>query len=375
MLQLLTQAHPYIGGTISGSISAYSATKAYTPGFVQASANMLERSIASPIIRTVGSVGRATGAEGMVRGYLNNHRPDEIGHPGDAPGRSKRRRLEDDMDIEAGIASPRSMPRRDSQDTESLPAYRSSKPPSYREEASPVALERSRQDRPSHHRTWSQQLVLSASGLGVAMSETSRRSLVYCLNLLSRSAEHIATVMNALKLVLEQYDQARDHFHQTRDASMEKGERPRTPEHDDAARRLAEVIKQHCGDIWQTLKNVVNSVSTTAGGALPSNAREFVRNQLMSLPRRWQMVSNRPVGEGETSRNAHRMIAFATEGLDMIAHVSHACNATLETAEGWLQVVGRRQPAQEAPNGYHAHQADHDMGDADVYITHVNEKQ
>lgn len=305
--------------------------------------------------------------------YLTPREASEAPRENGRGTRSKRRRIEEDMDVETGLVSPRSIVRRDSED--SLPGYRSSKPPSYREDESPATVDRSR---PTHARTWSQQLVVSATGLGVALSETSRYTLTGCLNFLGRSAEHIATVMHALKMVLDQYDQARDHFHQTHDIVMEKGERPQTPEHDDSARILAGLIKSHCDDIWKTLKNVVQLVSNTAGGALPNHARAFVRTQLMSLPRRWQMVSNAQFGESETSRNAHRMFAFAQEGLDMIEHVSRACKATLDSAAGWVQMAGRGRPVEDrsAEHPYpRYHDEDHKMTNGDDAGQRHPEKQ
>ncbi|KAK3059689.1 transcriptional regulator opi1, partial [Teratosphaeriaceae sp. CCFEE 6253] len=85
--------------------------------------------------------------------------------------------------------------------------------------------------------------------------------------------------MDALKFVLAQYDEARDQYHQRRSgdphhALLEKGDpRPRTPDHDDAARRLAGKIQKYCDDIWQTLKVVTKSVGATIGSALPAPAR------------------------------------------------------------------------------------------------------
>ena len=62
----------------------------------------------------------------------------------------------------------------------------------------------------------------------------------------------------------------------------------------------------------------------------------------MSLPQRWRLVSANQTGESETSRGAHRMVAFATEGLDMMSQVSHVVKATLDSAERWLERAGRR---------------------------------
>ena len=368
LLELFTKAHPWVGGTINGSLTAYSTTKHYSPRLVQYGANLVERNITTPVVSTVSTVGRMTGVENGLRWYYGGSTSGPGGvERGEEDSRSKRRRLMDhEMDLESGLISPRTI-RRGSQESraESLPAYRASKPPSYREEASPMATDRRMQaDEPAHNRSWSSQVFVMTSGLGVALSVTSRRSLGFCLHLLSNATEHIATVMDALKLVLEQYDQAREVWHQNHDSSVEKGERPKTPDHDEAAWRLAQVIKKHSDDILQTLQTVVNSVSNYAGGALPDNARQFVRTQLMSLPQRWRFVSDNQTGDSETSRSAHRMIAFATEGLDMMSQVSQTMKLTLDSAERWLERVGRRQDF-ESPRG---NEKDHHMED-------VSEKQ
>lgn len=341
ILQLFASKHPWVGGTINGSINGsmyvYNTTKHYSPRFVQYGANLLERNIATPMVNTVGSVGRMTGVEGGLRRYLDDRRPKDVEHGGS-----------DAMDIDSEHTRPDS--------AENLPPYRPSKPPSYREEYSPAANDRAQQ-RPPHNRSWSSQVAgqvfVMTSGLGVALSVTSRRSLQFCLQTLGQATVHIATVTEALKMVLEQYDQARDSWHQQNDSSLEKGsDRPRTPDHDEAARRLADIIKRHSDDIWKTLKDVTNYVSNSAGGALPDNARHFVTAQLMSLPQRWRVVSANSTGEGETSRSAHRMIAFATEGLDMISQVSHVMKATLESAEQWLERVGRRGDMEYQQHAY-----------------------
>ncbi|WPG98334.1 transcription factor Opi1-domain-containing protein [Acrodontium crateriforme] len=373
-LELLTQAHPWVGGTIHGSLSAYTTTKHYSPRLVQAGANLVERNITTPIVSTVSTVGRMTGVESGLRWYLGRKTNDLESNGTDAAGSQKRRQVDCDMDMDGGF-SPRSGMRRDSQDSRSdvLPLYRASKPPSYREEESPASAERNRQ-LDAHNRSWSTQVFVMTSGLGVALSDTSRNSLCYCLGSLSRATEHITTVTDALAMVLEQYDEAREHWHQNHALSIEEGERPKTPDNDQAAQRLAALIKKHSDDIWHTLKTVVNHVSDTAGGALPENARHFVRNQLMSLPQRWRVVSDRQDGDSETSRNAHRMIEFAREGLDMIGQVSQVCRATLDSAEVWLQRAGRRRANGEISK--HRHDEDEVMGDADdMHYSQYNEKQ
>jgi hypothetical protein len=342
LLQLFASKHPWVGGTINGSINGsmyvYNTTKHYSPRFVQYGARLVEQNVAAPMINTVGSVGRITGVEGGLRRYFDARTEGDLERAG-----GKRHDGLDNSDA-MDVDTEETGEHRDSSDM--LPAYRASKPPSYREEYSPTAVERAqdRRQRPGHDRSWSSQVLVLTSGLGVALSATSRQSLQYCLSALANGSERVEVGMNALRLVLQQYDQARDNWQQQHqdDSVCEKGERGQTPEHDDAARRLADIIKYHSDEIWNTLKTVTNYISNSAGAALPENARHFVRSQVMSLPQRWQLVSQNQTGESETSRSAHRMIAFATEGLDMMSQISHVVTATLESAERWLERAGRR---------------------------------
>lgn len=342
ILKLFTKAHPWVGGTINGSLNAYSTTKNYSPAIVRHSAETIERNIGAPMANAVASVGRITGVESGLRWYYggNAARQDEMESVS-----NKRRRTDGNSDLEDGMGGREVHMRRDSEDSQYPPPYGTSKPPSYREEASPQRPA----DRPSHSRSFSNQVIVTTSSLGVALSVTSRRSLRFCLQLLEQGALRTQTITQALSMVLKQYDEARESYHQ-RNPNPEKGdgeeiERPKTPDQDEAARHLATLIKQHSDDIWQTIQQVVNTVSNSAGAALPENARVFVRNQLMSLPQRWRWVSDRSGGlESETSRSAHRMIAFASEGLDMMSQVTEAFRVTLVGAEQWLERAGRRDP-------------------------------
>jgi len=352
LLQLFASKHPWVGGTINGSINGsmyvYNTTKHYSPRIVQYGARIVEQNVAAPVINTVGSVGRITGVEGGLRRYFDGRPQDDVERDGSKQGNG--RDHGDAMEVDSEEAS------------EVLPAYRASKPPSYREDYSPVAVERSQDSghRPRHDRSWSSQVLVLTSGLGVALSTTSRQSLQFCLGTLGEGSSRVETCMKALRLVLEQYDRARDSWHQQKDDDVEKGERPQTPDHDDAARRLADIIKYHSDEIWNTLKTVTNYISNSAGAALPENARHFVRSQVMSLPQRWQIVSQNQTGDSETSRSAQRMIAFATEGLDMMSQISHVITATLESAERWLERAGRRGVAtQEQQYAYRDEKSGH----------------
>lgn len=340
LLELIAQAHPWVGTTIKGSISAYSTTKNFSPRIVQYGANLVEKNIAFPVASAVGSVGEMTGVEYTVRRYLDARRP------ADAEAGAMDVSNDSAMDVDA-----RPGLRRLSIDslTEPLPVYGATRPPSYREEQSPASVERFGQVRPRNGplRSWSSQFLVTTSGLSVALSSTSRQSLRFCLTLLGSSALRVSELTRALKNILEQYEQRRrDWHHRNSDPNLEKGERPQTPDQDDSARQLADQIKAQSEHIMATLQHVVNSVSNYAGGALPDNARQFVRSQLMSLPQRWRVVSGTSEAstDSETSKSAQRMIGFAKEGLDMITQVSNVVKATLDSAEKWLERVGRQDP-------------------------------
>nr|POE86582.1 clock-controlled protein 8 [Quercus suber] len=357
------KAHPWFAAPINGSLSAYTQTKLRAPQLLQYGVNLVERNLTSSVVSTVSTVGRMTGVESGLRWYLQPKLPVTV--DGDSIP-SKRKHRGDEMDIEAGLSSP--LMRLDSSDprmVEDLPAYRASKPPSYREEVSPESSQRYKAA-DSQSATWSSRVLYSASGLGVAMSNSSRNSIMFCLGALSQATVHITTVMDALKMVLDQYDQRRAQWRQHSDSLLEKGgpvDRPSTPDNDDAARVLAAVIQKHCEDIMRTLKQVVNHVSTSVGGALPENARVFVRDQLMSLPQRYHFVSQSTSADSDTIRGAHRMIAFAHEGLDMMGQVSQVCKATLDSANDWLARVGRPRLGSDSLTKEPAVDEDHPMAD------------
>jgi hypothetical protein len=179
--------------------------------------------------------------------------------------------------------------------------------------------------------------------------------LRFCLELLRKSAIQVQDLSKALQQILEQYESTREHYRPSRSdgATLEKGHGRATPEENERVQQLAASIKDTCDRIWKNLQFVVTSVSNYAGGALPDNAREFVRRQLMSLPQRWQILSSHQFAASETSRSGHRMIAFASEGLEMMSQVSGVLSATLHSAEQWLARVGRRddddEEMQDAP--------------------------
>jgi hypothetical protein len=357
LLSLITSNHPWLGGTINGSISAYNTTKDYSPRFVKYGAELIERNIGSPVVNTVSSVGRRTGVEQNLRRYLGevHRRPSDL----EAGGRAgKRQRVRspgsDAMDVEDAYASPRT--RGGSQSSfasEVLPAYDDQRSPNYEENAvvviDPATGKETGSQNQDRRVNWSTQLIMTTSGLGVALSDASLRSLRICLGLLRSATKHIDTVMHALRLVLEEYETAlRNRRQSNGEASPNTTDvscRGIDPEKEDQVRIIADRMKTLSSDIWTTLQTVVQSVSRYTGGALPQNASQVVRTQLLSVPQRWQSASRSAAAEerGEEVRGAHRMLAFAKEGLDMIGQITTVVDGTVRSAEGWLARIGRKQ--------------------------------
>ena len=156
--------------------------------------------------------------------------------------------------------------------------------------------------------------------------------------------------MRALKLLLAEYETA---LRQRRDSSSKDDSIKVEGEKEDEVRQIADKIKSLSSDIWQTLQGVVQSVSRYTGGALPQNASQVVRTQLLSVPQRWQLAGRRTqnapadeeAGEGEAVRGANRMLAFAMEGLDMMGQITTVVDGTVQSAESWLARIGRTPPS------------------------------
>lgn len=382
LLSLITSNHPWLGGTINGSISAYNATKGFSPRFVKYGAELIERNIGSPMVNSVSSVSRRTGVDKSLRRYLGegHRRPSDL-EQGDTDAARKRQRrtspASDAMDTDEGVSS-RTRGQSHSSYAETLPAYDDHRSPQYEENASVVVVVdpatgkevESRSSTPQDRRVnWSTQLIMTTSGLGVALSDKSLRSLKMCLKLLRSATKHIDDVMHALKLLLEDYEAAlhsrrQSHGSTDIDTKMDIIE----SEEDDRVRELATRMKSLSDDIWKTLKSVVQSVSYYTGGALPQNASQVVRTQLMSVPTRWQ-TAQRSVAGGETAERgeealgANRMLAFAKEGLNMMGEITKVVDGTIQSAETWLQRIGRKTPQESEPR---TQQASEEKGGAVV---------
>ena len=223
---------------------------------------------------------------------------------------------------------------------EILPAYNAGdRSPPYAEQQQ-VSLSRQQQNV-----GWTQQLVITTSGLGVAMSDDSIRSLKYCLGFLRWANERLGGAVQSLKDLLRQWDSRTSGDSQ----AMSVSNFPSAEDERAITARIA-AVKQ---EVLNTLKQVVNIVSTYAGGALPENARRLVHQHLVTLPQRFTIASRRASDEEShdvATNNANRALVLAQEGLDMMNQVSRVVNDTLVSAENWCEKLGRRrrQPEQHS---------------------------
>lgn len=365
LLDLLTSTHPLLSTAINGPLSAYSSSKSYSPRF-KSGAEFVERHIGSPVASTVGSVGRRTGVEGGVRWWLK--RTDSRNGESEGSG-NKRRRVggneQDDMDIEKGLCSPQVPAYRERRQSEaslaeSLPPYDDHRSPSYEEQGTLVPTQHEGGERQTtSNPNWHRRLIVTTSGLGVALSEESRKSLKYCVNSLRFANDHIRKVLRALQSVLEEWDENSQQLARRRSDLIGSDEQQRlvsiksamgTPDQPSIPQRI-QALK--C-EVLQTLRKAVDIVSTYAGGALPENARVVVRRHLTSLPRQFHLAhsssapsSSQPTSE--TAKSGHHAMVLAKEGLAMMANVSEVLEGTLVSAEEWCERFGRRQRGEPDP--------------------------
>ncbi|CAG8331873.1 unnamed protein product [Penicillium salamii] len=338
LLSLLTSSHPLISSAINGSVSAYATSKSYSPRF-KSGAEFIERNIGSPVANTVGTVGRKTGVESGLRWALQ--RRDSTNE--DSNQTNKRRKMDGNvsprtLDVEKGQDGPdqpsRARSPSDLSMAESLPPYDEMRSPHYEEKPG-------RRGEP----TWQSRLVISTSGLGVAMSDESLRSLQYCLTWLRWANGRLGKSIVALHGAVTEWENQK-----ARQQDMSQGDVETGNSREENASLLIQRIQAVKADVLSTLKQVVDVVSKYAGGALPENARHLVRRHLTSLPHRFQVAStshppaDSPAASSDATISAHRILVLAQEGLDMMAQVSGVVNDTLVSAEHWCERLGRKRP-------------------------------
>ncbi|KAL8961026.1 MAG: hypothetical protein Q9193_002358 [Seirophora villosa] len=398
LLSLLTSQHPLLSTAINGSLSAYTTSKSFSPRF-KYGAELVERHIGHPVVSTVTAASRLSGADSAARRWLEKE-------PVTQEGRYKRRRTGDnsseERDVEQGYeegVTPcnnttylgsggfvdrdlcDAFPPLEHRDTdiamsEPLPPYDpGGRSPRYDPHDPAPQPEH---PRPQGSPSWRTQLATSTSGLGVALSEESFRSLRYCLSWLRRATGSVGSMTNSLKDVIQEHHVSRQNAAEPPMADTDgdvsvlyesRGEATKT-----------ERLRTLKSGILDTISKAVDVVSTYAGGALPANARNLVRSHITSLPARYFSVSPQGVesppghssseqgkvapfaptepsdtlniAERSTERStasswnevkgAQRVVVLATEALDMMTQISVIVSGVIQSAENWLDRFGRR---------------------------------
>ncbi|WXC53945.1 hypothetical protein QX201_013588 [Fusarium graminearum] len=361
LLSLLTTTHPLLASTIEGATSAYGGAKNFSPRF-RSGAEYVEGYL-TPIANTVGSVGRVTGVEGGVRWFLGAGRRQNSSTSDLETGNSKKRRKVDSEDEavsnkrfesegmqqisdeqldDAFSPSSRTLSRRMSTTStvDTLPAYDEMRSPAYTE----TDAQDSPRSTPRPNSAWQSRLIMSTSGLSVAMSDESLRSLKYCLQWLRWANDHISRVIMALKTTLEQYEKVQPQEGSEKQIGQGSETESRT--------LLAARISSLKSDVLKTLRDAINTVSKYAGGALPENARILVRRHLTSLPQRFRIATmsdrnpnSQQDSESVLTESAQKVLVLAKEGLDMVVQVSGVVDGTIVSAEQWLDRMGSKRRA------------------------------
>lgn len=332
VLSLITSQYPLAASVINSSISVYKTAQQYTPG-----GEWTERNVGLPLAR---KTARISGIESVTRWALQPKKDARNGQPSTP-------------DIEKAyleLTPDGPVVRSDTRNGEPLPAYTAGdRSPPYSEH-----VELSRQQHPGVG--WRQQLVITTSGLSIAMSDDSIKTLKFCLGWLRWANGRLGGAISSLKELLQQHDRRSSQGSQRMSVSSLT-----INDSDDSA--LQAKIAAVKADVLATLKQVVGVISTYAGGALPENARRLVHQHLVTLPQRFNIAQRRSSDEEShdaATNSANRALVLAQEGLDMMTQVSRVVNDTLVSAENWCEKLGRRRRApEEQPIFLDAEKADY----------------
>ncbi|KAL8781218.1 MAG: hypothetical protein Q9213_006111 [Squamulea squamosa] len=370
LLALFTAQHPLLSTAINGPLSAYTSSKSFSPRF-KYGAELVERHVGSPVVSTVRTAGKYTGLETGVRWFLDGERRGGLSR---APKRRRTSHQADGVadDVEQGLHDE--IPESPLDYTGTYPGLYHDRPPPYDDERSPTYEQHDSSVHPSHgtnsssNTTWRTRLVMSTSGLGVAMSEESLRNLKYCLSWLRWGNNYLHKAIRDLQGIIREYNAKGEEASEPA-VTGPRGE-PQASDSPQGKPSLSGRMHSLKSDILTTMSRLCHVVSQYTGGALPANARSLVHAHLTALPGRFTYVlrlkrqqstspstqrdspndskSGSPVPEPAVD-SAHRVLILASEGLDMIAQITSIVHGTINSAEEWCEQLGRNRRV-ETPN-------------------------
>lgn len=385
-----------LAGPIEGTVSAYNTTKNRTPGFIKTPVEYVEG--------VVGSGLHLAGIEGGVRWFFQNKgRQTSSGDMESSENSHKRRRINNTRHTPAprrdvssltntninsgeadfyGFTTPDADRRLSMSTVDSLPAYDDARSPAYTENG-PASHpdEEDGQLTPTTSRpasatptAWQSRLIMSTSGLSIAMSDESLRSLKYCLSWVRWANTRLNKIIGLLKESLAKFD-SHGQIYLAEDHAMNSDpSATSTNDLEQNRREISARISELRSDVFRVLKDLMETVSKYAGGALPDNARIIVRRHLMSLPARLRiatmMSSSAANGSGSASSpaapaaaspeagqekevrdGAQRVLLLAQEGLNMMQQVIAVLDGTIVSAEEWCERLGRKRRNSQAEEG------------------------
>lgn len=275
LLNLIThRAHPLLSSAITTSLSAYGASKSYSASFRYA-AESVENRVGLPVSNVVSAVGRRTGLEGVLRRGLQRSSSIPSAAAQHRPDYSKKRKTRSDADKKGDADAARK-----------------------------VLIQQQQQQRESdtlevEGQTWQKRLMLSTSGLGVALNDESLKNLKYCLQWLRFLNVHLSKLVTALRSVVEELDNHQQQQQQQVQQNAVEGEgtfgRLLPASCEQRRVQLAARVEGLKAEVVGTMKKVVEVVSNYTGSALPDNARDLIKR--LSFPSTLrQTESNHPMG-------------------------------------------------------------------------------
>lgn len=129
--------------------------------------------------------------------------------------------------------------------------------------------------------TWQKRLMLSTSGLGVALNDESLKNLKYCLQWLRFLNVHLSKLVTALRSVVEELDNHQQQQQQRVQQDPAEGEgtfgRLLSTGCEQRRVQLAARVESLKAEVVGTMKKVVEVVSNYTGSALPDNARDLIK--------------------------------------------------------------------------------------------------
>lgn len=346
LLSLVTASYPLLATTIEGATSAYNYGKNLSP-HLKTGAEYIEDYL-TPVAKAVGTVGRRTGVEGGVKWLLKKqgrkHQSAADFEGGDR-GSHKRRRAKLSSSVKESLdqayPEPGNKERRESVSTiDTLPPYDDHRSPAYTEASFEANRQTQDTSRPgSRGREWGTQIVVTTSSLGLAVRDESLLKLKFLLERLRLANSSVHDLLMRLRMMVHEYNTAKNR--------QGGDDQPMAGTSDDCTELISRMdnIKN---EIVTMVTRTLQMISEYPRNILPDNTIKFIASQVVSLP--WRLKTRGTTTQPQASEDqdeamgtAHRVVVIAEEGLKIVGEVSCVLDKTIQSAEEWCQMMGKRK--------------------------------